>query len=61
MMSLLRVCLRILTDLKYEGKNFNISRNPHLTELSNFSELSNAEEFNLVYERLFAIVGKIKD
>ena len=43
MMRLLRLCLSILNDLKYEGKSFDIRKNPHLMDLSSASGSSNAE------------------
>lgn len=58
---LLRSCMGILSDLKYEGKNFDVENNQNLLDLSNTSGETNAEEFNEIYEKLFSIINKIKD
>lgn len=37
MTRLLRSCMGILSDLKYEGKNFDVENNQNLLDLSNTS------------------------
>lgn len=60
MMPLICCCLRILADLKYEGKNFDVQSNLNLMKLADMSGKENSEAFNEVYERLFSIVTKVK-
>jgi hypothetical protein len=60
MMNLIRSCLGILADLRFEGKGFDVQNNPNLVKLGEMCGRDNSEAFNEVFEKLYSIVNRAK-
>lgn len=58
----MKQCLLLLSDLRSEGKKFDLTDNLNLKKLVELTNEQNlGEEFNEAYERIFSIVTKVKD
>ena len=60
-LSMVQSCLGILADLKHEGKSFDVQKNPNLLKFASLTEEGFTEGFNDLYEKLFAMLSKIKE